>query len=290
MTAIDTHCHLDILENKGISVETALKNAAESGVEGIIQIATDLKSSRRNLELAQKFSNSDISPDMNMADKFPDLYWTAGIHPGSVGGDENLNGTLALINEFHQHEQFIGVGETGLDYYHDTSKMELQKKSLAAHLEIAAKLHLPVVMHLRDSNKHEAGNIRAFQDALQIVNNQPNCFGTLHCFTYGYEEAKQFIDLGWYISYSGVITYKNAESVQDSACRLPLERIMIETDAPFLSPNPRRGEINQPAYLMHTLDYISELRSKHTNEEPELIKKTILENSKKFIHWKKNNA
>lgn len=273
---IDTHCHLDLIEEKGISSTQSILAAEQVGVESIVQISTDLRSARYNQRLADTLSRENQSKVK--------VYWTVGLHPEAVDEIETLEPILKLAYDYRDHPTFLGLGETGLDYFHDASKEPLQKKAFARHIDVAEELGLPLVLHLRDTQKFEAGKTKAVQDAYDMVKDR-NVSGVLHCFTYGYDEAKPFVDLGWFVSFSGIVTYKNAKVIQDAASRLPLHCILTETDAPFLSPTPVRGETNQPAYVKHTFDFVTKLAM--TNGEPEeVVSSAILDNCRRFISMK----
>lgn len=276
---IDTHCHLDLLKKKGPAPVEALQRAWSEGVSAVIQIAVDLSSSRRNLRLSEELSQLD--PPLPIRYR-----WTAGLHPESADRIENLDELLEFIREHRNHEEFVGIGETGLDYFHTTEYVENQKIAFGRQLDLARELNLPVVLHLRDDRAFNPDRLQAFHDALEMVRARPGVRGVLHCFTYGYEQAMPFVDLGWMVSYSGIVTYKNTDVVRDGAARLPLETLMVETDAPFLAPDPHRGKTNEPSFVVHTLQFIAELRAAQRGEDPEQVKKTILHNSEKFTGWK----
>ena len=284
MSLIDTHCHLDIVQGRGIEPEESLRNAHENGVESLVQIAPDLSSSRANRELAERFNSANNGSGGNEAG--PSLYWTAGLHPEAADDLGGLDSIFDIIRENRDAEYFLGVGETGLDYFHMLEHVENQKKSFGRHLDIAKELKLPVVLHTRDDSRYVPGKTGAITDALDMVRASEGVRGVLHCFTYGYEEAKPYVDLGWFVSYSGILTFKNAKVVQDGAARLPLECLMVETDAPFLAPTPFRGKTNQPAYVLHTFEYLAQLRHERNGEDPELVKRTVYENSLRFLKWK----
>ena len=276
MSVIDTHCHLDIVAHQGITIENALREAREIGVDRLVQIATGLQSSRFNRELALEHKDNAGTPR---------IYWTAGLHPEAANDISDLDELMEFVKENRDEENFLGIGETGLDYFHTTEYVVNQKTSLERHLELAKELKLPIVLHLRDGRHQNSENVRAVQDALEIIKSI-GVQGVLHCFTYGYEEAKPFVDLGWMVSYSGILTFKNARPIQDGAARLPLDCLMVETDAPFLAPAPNRGKTNQPAYVVHTLEYLIGLRAERCDEDPEEVRARILSNSEKFLNWK----
>lgn len=279
---IDTHCHIDLVIDAGISDEAALAAAREAGVQAWIQIATGLKSARFNANFA-----AEAAARRNAGDHAdPHIYWTAGMHPEAADDIGELDELFALIRESRDLPDFVAIGETGLDYFHTKEFVENQKISLDRHFALAAELGLPVVLHLRDDRVYDPANIQTVRDALEILERYPGVVGVLHCYTYTEAEAQAFVDRGWFVSYSGILTFKNAKTIQQGAIRLPLECLMVETDAPFLAPLPHRGKTNQPGYVRHTLDFLAALRAEHCGEDPEIVKSTVLSNSQRFIELK----
>lgn len=275
---IDTHCHLNIVEEKGIKPVEALNQATRAGVNAVIEIATDLNASMYNLNLAD-----------NLPANSPVYYWTAGLHPEAADEIEQLPRLLDFIRENYKRTDFIAIGETGLDYFHSTEYEKEQKKSLEAHLDLALELGMPVVIHTRDDRQYVRGSNRSVMETLERVQDRPGLMGVLHCFTYSSEEARPFVDLGWMVSFSGILTFKNSHVLHKAALDLPLECIMVETDAPFLSPVPHRGKTNQPAYVADTLEFLAKHRAENLHEDPDEVKAVIYENSKRFIHTKERN-
>ena len=281
MNLVDTHCHLDLIEERGLSRNEVLQQAAKYNLSAIVQIATDLPSSRYNQELHHSLTDlQDI----------PQVYWTAGLHPCSAFEemDASLADIFTLIRENYKRSDFIGIGETGLDYFHndDAGNKEKQKQSLEAHLQLAKELNLPIILHIRDERSYNPDKTNAIQDVLEIVKAKHPVRGVLHCFSYTDKEAMDFVELGWFVSYSGVLTFPNAKSLQAGAVKLPLDCLLVETDAPFLTPVPHRGQINQPAYAYHTLEALANLRAKQCGEPPQVVKQAIYENSQRFLALK----
>ena len=279
MSVIDTHCHLDLIAERGLAATEVLRKAAQEGVYALVQIATDLKSSQKNQELSKE----------NRKGTMPHIYWTAGLHPGSADELESLNEIFKLIQKNHREPDFIGIGETGLDYFHtnEAKKIEKQKESFASHLEWARKFKLPIILHTRDDRVYNPNKKAAIADSLAMVK-ESGAKGVLHCFSYTDAEALPFVEQGWFVSYSGVLTFPNAKAVQEGMLKLPLDCLLVETDAPFLAPVPYRGQINQPAHVQHTLHFLAELRAKHCGEDPQHVKQSIFTNAKRFINWKNN--
>ncbi len=270
---IDTHCHLDLIESQGGDIESVLKQARQRGVGAVVQIATDLAGSRRNRELAASLTGlSDL----------PSMFWTGGLHPENAHLDET-DGIVEFLKTHRDDPRFLGVGETGLDYYHDPKSAGRQKTHFTQHLDLAEELDRPVIVHLRDDRVFVPGRSQTFVDALELVKPRPRVKGVLHCYTYGPEEAKPFLDRGWFVSFSGIVTYKTAQAIQEAAVKFPLESILVETDAPFLAPVPHRGQRNEPAFVVDTLEFVAKLRAERLGENPATVEAVILNNSLRFV-------
>lgn len=282
---IDTHCHLDIIEQHGISAEQCLTNAKLAGVESVIQIGTDFESSQFNEKFAQQWNSI-------MSEARIPLFWAAGLHPENAGNTEDLAKIEKLVRQNRDRTDFVAIGEIGLDYFHskDVTSINFQKQALEYQVKLAAELSLPIVIHTRDDSQFVPGNRQAILDVLNTVKKYPGLMGVLHCFTYSYEEAMPFVDMGWKISLSGIVTFKKSTILHDAAIRLPLDCIMVETDAPFLAPVPYRGKTNQPAYIVHTLEYVANLRAEKCAESIEKVRSKIQENSLAFIATKDNHS
>ena len=274
---IDTHCHLDLIEAEGIPVAQALKNAEEQGVSHILQIATNLSSSFGNRE---RFGANAPETKIN-------IYWTVGLHPCEVQSHakEERQQILELGQASRRSEGFVGLGETGLDYFHNTEskQRQAQKDSLIEHARLAQQLGCPLVLHVRDGRNYSPECCQAILDAFDILKDT-KAQGVLHCFSYTHKEALPFVEeLGYFVSYSGILSFPNAKNVQEGATKLPLNCLLVETDAPYLAPVPYRGKVNQPAYVKHTLEYLIRLRAKECGEAPQLIREQIYQNSLRFL-------
>jgi TatD DNase family protein len=174
-----------------------------------------------------------------LADSFASIYATVGMHPHDakdVGPDE-----LEKLKELARYPKVIAVGETGLDYYYDHSPRDVQRRVFAQFIHMARETELPIVVHERDAASEGA--------ALLLSEGEEKIRGVIHCFTGNYEAARAYLDLGFYISFTGIITFKNAEALRDVVRRVPLERMLVETDSPYLTPVPHRGKRNEPAYV-----------------------------------------
>jgi TatD DNase family protein len=222
---IDSHAHIQGKEYAG---ETAavIERARAAGVEQIIVVggAGDMS------------SNNDA---VALADSFANIYATVGMHPHDakdVGPDE-----LQKLKELALHAKVIAVGETGLDYYYNHSPHDVQRRVFTQFIHMARETELPIVVHERDAASEGAALLRS--------EGEGKLRGVIHCFTGNYEAACAYLDLGFYLSFTGIITFKNAEALRDVARRVPLERILVETDSPYLAPVPHRGKRNEPAYV-----------------------------------------
>lgn len=249
---IDMHCHLDRLEG---GPDVALKLAHENGVEKIITIGTDPADLPVVLELAEKYA--------------PDVFCTLGIHPHD--GIKYTDEVGKFILENGPRPQVVAVGEIGLDYYYDQSPRAEQITAFEKQLAIAKELNLPVEIHTRDAEEDTVNILKKYKGDVT---------GLIHCFTGTEWLAKEALDLGFNISISGVITFRNAQSLRDIVKNIiPLDRIHVETDAPFLSPVPMRGKTNTAAYVVHTAKAVADLKSvslEKLSEQTKLNAKNLL--------------
>ena len=233
---IDSHAHIQGNEYDG-EVEAVIERARGAGVEKIIAVggAGDMS------------SNTDA---IALADSFPDIYATVGMHPHDakdVGTEE-----LSALSELTAHPKVVAVGETGLDYYYNHSPRDMQRRVFSQFIRIARQTGLPIVVHERDATKDAAELLRS-EGAGELR-------GVIHCFTGNYEAACAYLDLGFYLSFTGIITFKNAERLRDVVRKVPLEHMLIETDSPFLTPVPHRGKRNEPAYVRFVAETIANIK------------------------------
>ncbi|MEM7218909.1 MAG: TatD family hydrolase [Pseudomonadota bacterium] len=230
MGVIDSHCHLNYLDDP----DAALTAARDRGVVGFLCIGVDRAGHEAVLGLAARHA---------------DVWASIGIHPDSAADFDHCDDWLPAALD---GDRVVAVGETGLDYYRDPSAAERarQRDSFAWHLGIAAERDLPVVVHTRGAET----------DTIDLIRAAPDTVGVLHCFTESWELARAALERGYYVSMSGIVTFKNAASVRDVAARVPLDRLLVETDCPWLAPVPNRGKTNQPAYVVDTLQFVAELR------------------------------
>ena len=234
---IDTHCHLDMGAYQKDDFPQILAKAQQNGVSKIITIGTNLESSIAAIKLAQTHDN---------------IFATIGVHPHDV--DNMSQDTYNALEELAQAHpvEVVGYGEIGLDYAKLHTPMELQKEHFAKQLELAKKLGLPVSIHCRDAQEDTVEILREIGPLPQG--------GVIHCFSGNWEFAQAVLELGFYISIPGIITFKNAKELQEICQLIPLDRLLLETDGPFLAPMPYRGKRNEPAYILYTLEKVANLR------------------------------
>jgi len=239
---IDSHCHLDALdyETRHKNVDEVIENAKARGVYHFISICTTL--GRFEAMKALTAHRDDVS-------------LSCGVHPLNV--DEEPFDYDKLL-AFAQDEKVVAIGETGLDYHYTPETKALQQSVFAQQIEIANKVNKPLVIHTRSAR----------QDTMEmlIAGNAEKCGGVLHCFTEDWDMAKRALDIGFYISISGIITFRNAEDLRDVVRKIPLDRLLVETDSPYLAPIPYRGKPNQPAYVRETCEYLATLKGVSTEE------------------------
>ena len=229
---IDTHAHLDFPDFKD-DIDDVIKRAGEVGVEYIINVGTSVDTSVKSIELTKKYAN---------------IYASVGIHPNAASTvpADDWSRLEALAGE----SKVVAIGETGLDYYRDRSKKEDQKRLFHKHLELAEKHNLPVIIHNREASI----------DCLEIVRKYSGrVSGVIHCFAGSRDDAEEFLELGFYISFAGPITFPKAENLREALKAVPVEKLLLETDCPFLAPQPKRGKRNEPSYLQYTIPVLAEL-------------------------------
>ena len=240
---IDSHCHLNH-ENAGPSgaPEELVARARAAGVEGMLNISTMI--------------SGDFSTVLSTAKQFDNVWCTIGTHPhdASVEGEKAI--TLEqIIERANAEDKIIGIGESGLDYFYNHSSHEDQEASFRKHIRACIATGLPLVVHARDA---DADIIRVIRDE---GGQKAGLKGVMHCFSSGPQLAQDALEEGFYISFSGIVTFKKSKELQDIARTVPLDRILVETDAPFLAPEPFRGRVNESAYVVHTGKYLSNLLS-----------------------------
>jgi TatD DNase family protein len=249
---VDSHCHLDF-PDFAEELPDVVARAHDAGI-GILQtISTKMTTFPNVLGVAEQFDN---------------VYASVGIHPHEVEKEEKI--TTAELVEKAQHPKVIGIGETGLDYFYEHSPRELQQASFLEHIGAARETKLPLIIHTREAD----------EDTMQILRDEQakGAFpGLIHCFTSGRGVAEGAIELGMYVSISGIVTFKSAKDLQEIVKDLPLERLLVETDAPYLAPVPQRGKTNEPAFTRHTAEFLAELKGISFEEVAEVTTRNFLE-------------
>lgn len=233
---VDSHCHLDRLDltPHNNDLANALTAAKDQGVGHILCVCIDLE---------------NFSKVLTIAENYPNVSASVGMHPTEILTKEPTTEELITLGS---HTKVVAFGETGLDYYRDESNKAVQQERFRRHIQAAKQLNKPVIVHTR----------QARADTLQILKEEgaETCSGVLHCFTEDWEMAKRAIDQNFYISFSGIVTFQNAKELKEIAQKIPLDRMLIETDAPYLAPVPYRGKSNEPAYVRFVAEHIAELR------------------------------
>jgi TatD DNase family protein len=231
---IDSHCHLDPQYFSADRAEV-LARARAAGVQAFVCVGVG-----RSLDAARDA--------VALAAAEPDVFATVGVHPHDVATMQAAD--WPELETLARQPRVVGVGETGLDYYYDHSPRELQQAAYRRFVSMARAMNLALVSHVRD----------AHGEAAEILRDEKAGPGVIHCFSGGVAEARTYLDLGQYLSFSGILTFKNATNVREAAAFAPLDRILIETDAPYLAPIPHRGRKNEPAYITETMAALAALR------------------------------
>jgi len=251
MELIDTHCHLTF-EGLADDAEALVERSCAAGVTAWVTVGTDMHHNRKVIELSEQFDN---------------MYAAIGIHPHDakdVTGD-----VLAELRDLAQHDKVVAIGETGLDFHYNFSPPKEQRRAFAAQLKLAAEANLPVIVHSREAFDETVDVLDQHGDGIRKV--------VFHCFSGPGEHARIVLGKGWYVSFTGVVTFKNAEKVRDAAAIVPLERMMLETDCPYMSPVPmRRQKVNEPALMIHTARFMAELKKLDLNEFAKAVTNTSM--------------
>ena len=257
MELIDTHCHLTFEQLAG-DIEAVVDRSRAAGVVGWVTVGTDPEHNRKAVELANRFEN---------------MYAVVGIHPHDA--KDVTAHTMAELKEFARSEKVVAIGETGLDFHYDFSPRQDQRRVFEEQLEIARELNLPVIIHCRE----------AFDETIDILEQFIGLKGRLkgvvfHCFGGSARQARIVLDHGFYISFTGVVTFKNAEKAREAAKIVPTDRLMLETDCPYMSPAPmRKQKINEPALMVHTARFLAELKEM----DPADFARAVTATSKSFF-------
>jgi TatD DNase family protein len=247
---IDSHAHLEMPDFKR-DLEAVIQRAKESGIEHIFTVGTEQRDWKSALEIAHSH---------------PSIYAILGVHPHNA--KEIDNETYAVLKGVCKDEKVKAFGEIGLDFFRNLSPRDIQLKRFREQIGLAKELRLPIVIHDRE----------AHQETMEILRSEKaeNCGGIIHCFSGDYEMAKACIDMGFFISIPGTITFKNADGFREIVRRIPLESLLVETDAPFLTPEPYRGKRNEPGYVRYTAQKVAEVKKVSFEKVAELTTENAL--------------
>lgn len=230
---VDSHCHLDRLNKSKSELQDVIQAANNRGVEHFLCVCVSV---------------NDYAAMMAMIDGLPNVYATCGVHP--LHQDEAC--TKEELYNTANTPEVVAIGETGLDYFYSPESKEVQVKSFIEHIQVANELHKPLVIHTRDAREDTIALLKQYGG--------DKCGGVLHCFTENWEMAKAAIDLGFYISISGIVTFRNASELREVVKKVPLDRLLVETDSPWLAPVPHRGKQNEPAFVKDVAQFIADLK------------------------------
>ena len=234
---IDSHCHLDY-PNLYENLEEVVKRAEFNKVNKLLTICTTLESFEKIKLIIEKYKN---------------IYGTFGIHPHESKKYKNIDSKF-ILNLKKKYKKVIGIGETGLDFFYNYSDKKIQKKSFIEHIEAATQLNIPLIVHSRDAENDT-------YEILKSEKKNSNLKILIHCFTGSQNFANRLLDLGCYISVSGIITFQNSIELANTVSFIPIENLLVETDSPYLSPHPLRGKSNEPSYIVHTINKLSQIKN-----------------------------
>lgn len=243
---VDSHCHLDHLDvsDRDGGLSSVLSDARARDINTILTVAVDLEKSRKLLGLTQQYSG---------------IYSSVGVHPlqkNAIPVPE-----VAEIVELARSPNVVAIGETGLDYYYSEDTAEWQLQSFENQLQAAKIVDFPVIVHSRSAQEDTLDALRR---------SAPDRAGVMHCYTESWDMARQALDLGFYISFSGILTFRNADALREVARKVPADRILVETDAPWLAPVPHRGKQNEPGFVREVAQVLAEVRNLNLNQVAEI--------------------
>jgi len=240
---IDSHCHINFPELN----------------EKIDQVLNNMKNHHISHALCVSVTLDKIDEILSLANKYSNIYASVGVHPDYENIEEP---DIDTLYRYSKEKKVVAIGETGLDYFRLKGDLSSQRERFRTHIRAAIKSSLPLIVHTRNAQ----------EDTIKIMREEgaDSTTGVMHCFTESYEMAKQAIDLGFYISFSGIITFKNAESLRETVKKLPIENILIETDSPYLTPVPNRGKLNEPSNVRYVAEKIAELKGISIEEVAEI--------------------
>lgn len=252
----DSHCHLDMLD----------LDTFEGGVAGVL---TKAVTQGVGYFLCVSVNRTDFPNMLSVAEGYENVWFSAGVHPNEQEEDE---ATVAELLALADHPKVVAIGETGLDYFRSTGDLDWQRDRFRRHIDAAKQCGKPLIIHSRDAK----------EDTIKILDQEGarEAGGVMHCFTGDWAMAQRAMDLDFYISFSGIVTFNSAKEIQDVARKMPLEKMLVETDCPYLAPVPHRGKPNQPAYVRHVAEFIALLR----NEPFERIAEVTTGNFRRLFH------
>lgn len=237
MALIDSHCHINF-EGLDERLPEVIDNARANGVSHMVAISVDMNNYPRVREIADSHDN---------------IFCSVGVHPNTEpDGSEGFEPSTEELVAMAAHSRVVGIGETGLDYFRSEGDLDWQRERFRRHIDAGRESALPIIVHTRE----------AAADTLKMLReeNVGDAKGVIHCFTEDWDFAVAAMDQGFYLSFSGIVTFKSARQIQEVAAKAPIDRILVETDAPYLAPVPHRGKTNEPAYVKHTAEFVAELR------------------------------
>jgi TatD DNase family protein len=232
---VDSHCHLDFPDFAS-EVENVVGRARDAGVGLMVTISTKI---------------SEFDKVRAIAERFPNVYCSVGIHPHEAASEPETD--TATLVDLARHPKVVGIGETGLDYFYEHAPREAQMRAFRAHIAAARETRLPLIVHTRDAD----------EDTAQVLSEEmgKGAFpGLLHCFTSSEQLAETALKFGFYISLSGILTFKTADELRETAGKVPLDRLLVETDSPYLAPIPKRGKRNEPSFVVYTAAKLAEVK------------------------------
>ena len=253
---IDSHCHLDY-SNLYDQLDDVVKRAEYNQVKYMLTICTTLESFEKIKLIVEKYKN---------------IYGTFGIHPHETKKYTYIDSKF-IYNIKRKYNKIVGIGETGLDFYYNHSDKKIQKKSFIEHITAASQLNIPIIVHSRNAENDTYEILKS-----EKKNSDLNVL--VHCFTGTKNFAKKLLDINCYISVSGIITFKNSNELTDTISSIPIKNLLVETDSPYLSPEPNRGKSNEPSYIIHTIKKLSQIK----NISDELVMTTTTNNFKKLFN------
>lgn len=249
---VDSHCHLDF-DDFAPELDDIVARAERAGVARMVTICTRIR----------RFDRIRA-----VADRFPSVYCSVGTHPHQAGEERGIP-TEEIVKLAKSYAKVVAIGECGLDYFYDNSPRDAQEEGFRAHIAAARETGLPVIVHTRDADADTAA-------ILEEEYAKGPFTGVLHCFSGGRELAMRAVDIGFYVSLSGIVTFKKSQDLRDIVADLPADRLLVETDAPFLAPPPYRGKRNEPAYVVHTHRVVAETKGLDERESARMTTENFL--------------